>query len=173
MHSQLGSLLLCEAALFVLTMGLASNQRSATAGEYVGTGFHLLLMPVISMLTAPMAGIAAGFLWVTCDVIASTGLIWNRGSSGTNPIVFTPIRMAGHLFAAIWIAAVSSQLDVFVTSIGFVLALSFAAYSLAGGRLSDKFLVFPGLLMLIWLLLLTWRAHQGSLATVAWHPFSS
>lgn len=170
-HNQLALLLTCEALLFVLTMSFASSKRFALAGEYVGTGFHLLLMPVIFLLTAPLVGIAAGFLWVACDVIASTGLIWNRASPGINPAVFTPIRMAGHLFAGIWIAAVSLQLDVLSVSLGFLLAVSFATYTLAGGRLPDKFLAAPGLLMLIWLLLLSWRAHQGSLVTVASRSF--
>ena len=171
MHNELGLLLMLEAFLFVLTMGLAPNQRSAAAGEYIGTGFHLLLMPVISMLAAPFVGIAAGFIWVTCDVIASTGLIWNRGSSATSRVVLTPTRMAGHLFAAIWIASVSMQLNIFGLSIGFALALSFAAYTLAGGRLPDKFLAAPGVLMLTWLLLLSWRAHQGNLSVIASRPF--
>ncbi len=164
MNHHLAALLVWEAALFVLTMVLTASRRFAPAGEYAGIAFHLLLLPPVASISAPLVGTGSGFLWVGCDVIASTGLIWNCGSQpGT--AVFGPIRMAGHLFAALWIASVSLQLGPLGEALGCLLALGFAGYTLAGGRLPEKFLAAPGLLLLLWLVLLAGKAHGGGLDT--------
>lgn len=108
-------------------------------------------------------GQAAGFIWVACDVMTSTVTIWNSRNHANDPgSLFLPVRMAGHLFAALWITSVSLRLNPIGTVLGIALALGFAGYSLAGGRLSEKFLAMPGLLMVAWLLLLAWHAHQVS-----------
>ncbi len=160
MNSTLMTLLVIEALLFALTMGLAGTKRHPVPGEYVGTAFHLLLLPVVAALPAVPSGQAAGFLWVACDVVASTGLIWSsRSQAGPMEATYTPIRMAGHLFAAIWIALVSIHLNAFGALTGFALAFCFAAYTLAAGRIPEKALAAPGLLMFAWLLLLAFHVH--------------
>lgn len=157
MNNELTVLLVVEAVLFALTMGLAGTKKHSVLGEYVGTAFHLLLLPVVAALPVLLAGQAAGFLWVACDVVAGTGLIWSsRSQTGPAEATYTPIRMAGHLFAAIWIALVSIHLGAIGTVIGFALAFLFAAYTLAAGRIPEKALAAPGLLMFAWLLLLSW-----------------
>ena len=168
MHNHLALLLVSEAILFVLTMALATNKSKALAGEYIGIGFHLLLLPVIASVAAPAVGIASGFLWVVCDVVASTGLIWNHDRfSEQAQAIFQPIRLAGHLFAALWIVAVSLQLGTVGLIVGSLLALGFAAYSLAAGRIPEKALALPGVLLLVWLLHLAWQAHHGTLGLLA------
>lgn len=160
MSNALAVLLLVEALLFALTMGLAGTGKHPVLGEYVGTALHLLLLPVVAALPAPLAGQAAGFLWVGCDVIAGTGLIWSSRHAGLADATYTPIRMAGHLFAAIWVALVSLHLGAFGVFLGFALAFSFAAYTLAAGRIPKKALAVPGLLMFAWLLLLSFHVHR-------------
>ena len=161
MHNSLALLLLIEASLFLLTMGLALNERTQIVGEYVGIAFHLLLMPVIVGFPIAQVGQAAGLLWIACDVIASTGNIWNsRTCSANSTSVFLPIRMAGHLFAALWIVYLSLQLPALGLAVGVALALGFAGYTLAGGRISQKALGGPALLLFAWLLLLARDVRQ-------------
>lgn len=160
MSNALVVLLVIEALLFALTMGFAGTGKHPVLGEYVGTVFHLLLLPVIAALPALPAGQAAGFLWVGCDVIAGTGLIWSQRHAGLMGATYTPIRMAGHLFAAVWVALVSINLNAIGVSVGIALAFGFAAYTLAAGRIPEKALAVPGLLMFVWLLLLSFHVHH-------------
>ena len=161
MNDALAVLLVTEAVLFALTMGLAGTKKHPILGEYVGTAFHLLLLPVIAAMPAPLAGQAAGFLWVACDVIAGIGLIWSsRDHAEPAEATYTPIRMAGHLFAAIWVALVSLHLNALGVFVGFALAFSFAGYTLAAGRIPEKALAAPGLLMFMWLLLLSFHVYR-------------
>lgn len=164
MSSALAVLLVVQALLFVLTIGFVGTKRHPVLGEYVGMVFHLLLLPVVAILPAVLVGQAAGFLWVGCDVIAGTGLIWSSRHAGLAEATYTPIRMAGHLFAAIWIALVSTHLNAIGVFVGFALALAFAAYTLAAGRVPEKALAVPGLLMFVWLLLLSFHVY-GAVAT--------
>ena len=149
-------LLVVDALLFALTMGLAGTGKHPVVGEYVGTAFHLLLLPVVAALPT----LPAGLLWVGCDVVAGTGLIWSSRHAGFAAATYTPIRMAGHLFAAIWVALVSLHLGAIGVFVGFALAFSFAAYTLAAGHIPEKALAAPGLLMFMWLLLLSFHVHR-------------
>ena len=163
--TRLALLLGVETVLYAATMALVARDRTRGAGEYAGTLFHLLLLPVVAVLSAAAAGQAAGYLWVVCDVIASTGLIWTQGAKGdAEAQVFGAVRMAGHLFAGIWIGSVSVRLGVPVRTIGFVLAATLAGYTLAGGRLPEKALAVPSVLMLIWLPSLAYHVHSAAAA---------
>lgn len=162
MTETLAPLLLLETALFIATMALARNKERPAPGEYVGTLFHLLLLPVVAAVPAAAAGQASGFLWIACDVVAGIGVIWYRDRIASATPVFLPVRMAGHLFAAIWVAGVSLHLGWAGMAVGALLALGFAGYTLAGGRLPEKALAVPGALMVAWLLLLAWSLHQAT-----------
>ena len=163
--SVLAGVAVAAACLFVVTMALANRPTTMIAGEYVGTSFHFLLLPLIAAVPLGVVGQGTGLAWVVCDVIAGTGLIWTASSGGevaAKP-VFAAVRMAGHLFAAIWIAMTSWRLDAVGLTIGALLAFSFAAYTLAAGRMPEKALAVPGLLMVGWLLLLA-RNFLGKVA---------
>ena len=51
----------------------------------------------------------------------------------------------------------------FLMSLDTLLALGFAGYTLAGGRLPEQALAVPGALMAAWLLLLAWDLHRAAL----------
>lgn len=158
----LAALLVIETVLFALTMVLASRERTRVIGEYVGVVFHLLLLPVVAHLADPIVVQGAGLAWVVCDVVASIGLIWaSPGQAETSQTAFTAVRLAGHLFAGVWIASASLPVGPVTSIVGFALALSFAAYTLAAGRLPQKALAVPGVLLAVWLLLLAWHFHAG------------
>jgi len=155
MASHVAAVALVEALLFVLTMALVLGSRTKALGEYFGIAFHLVLLLLIVELPCGLPSQAAGCLWVVCDVIASVGSLWNRQNAGRLQTgVFTPIRMAGHLFASVWIIGVSLRLNTSGLIVGIVLAAGFAIYTLAAGRLPEKALFVPGLFMVLWLVLL-------------------
>ena len=161
MDSPLAILLAVETVLFVATMVLANREGTRIAGEYLGTAFHLLLLPVVAAFPSGFVGQGAGVAWVVCDVVAGVGLIWTaRPQPGVGRPLFDAVRMAGHLFAAVWIALVSIRLGGAALPVGVLLALGFAVYTLAAGRLPQKALAAPGLLMVAWLVLLARHAAQ-------------
>ena len=150
----LSLLAIVAAALFVATMALAAFGRTRVAGEYVGTGFHLLLLPLVDALPGSLATKGAGLAWIACDVVAATGAIWaGREASQQSAAIWMAVRMAGHLFAAIWIATASSVLDAVGLSTSWLLALAFITYTLAAGRLPQWVLAVTGVLKIGWLLL--------------------
>jgi hypothetical protein len=160
MSNYAGSYLLLEAALFVVTMILITGKSTKLLGEYSGIAFHLFLLLPIFGIRCALAGQAAGCVWVACDVIAGVGSLWSRPDTlHLQAGVFKPIRMAGHIFAALWIVALSLTLPVPGMVTGLLLAAGFAGYTLAGGRLSEKALAGPGLLMVVWLVLLARRVQ--------------
>lgn len=152
-----------ETLLFVLTMALANREKTRLAGEYAGIAFHLLLLSVISSFPSGVAGQGSGIGWVVCDVVASVGLLWTaRDQADVGRVVFKAVRMAGHLFAAVWITLVSVHLGGAALIVGAALALGFAIYTLAAGRLNEKTLAAPGLLLIIWFVLLARHAAYGA-----------
>lgn len=161
MTDLLAPLAIVETLLFALTMVLANRPTSRLAGEYAGTAFHLLLLPIIGALPTAPVGQAVGVAWVACDVVAGIGLIWTAAQHpDVGTAIFTAVRMAGHLFAAIWIALASVALGPLGLIVGIALAFGFAAYTLAAGRLPEKVLAVPGVLMIVWLLLIARHFFQ-------------
>lgn len=153
------------AVLFALTMALATRDATRVAGEYVGTGFHLLLLPIVTALPAGSVAQAAGLTWIACDVVAAMGLVLTaRGQGEVGTAFFTPVRMAGQLFLAIWVLLASAQLRGPMLPVGLVLALCLVAYTFAGGRLSQLWLGLPSLLMMVWLARPAIRSHAGHIS---------
>lgn len=156
----LAPLLIAETVLFVITMALASRDGTRVMGEYVGTFFHLLLIPVVAALPIGPIGMSMGLAWIVCDVVASIGMIWTaHGQVDTGTTIFTPVRMAGYLFAAVWIVLASMTLGPLELLVGSAVALGFAVFTLAAGRLPPKALALPGLFLVAWLLLLAVQFH--------------
>ena len=149
-----------EACLFTATMALASRPGTRIAGEYVGTAFHLLLLPIVAAVPLGTVGQGAGVAWIACDLVAGVGILWTADRTGdVGPVVFNAVRMAGHLLAAIWIALVSETLDLSGLVVGSLLVASFFVHTLMAGRLPEKALAVPGVLMLAWLVLLARHFH--------------
>ena len=157
-------LLAAEIVLFLATMALANREKTRVAGEYVGIAFHLLLLPIVAAFPGGVPAQGSGVAWVVCDVVASVAMIWTvRDHAEIGQALSNAIRMAGHLFAAVWVALVSVALGGAAMPVGVVLALGFAAYTLAAGRMPQKALAVPGLLLVAWLALLA--RHVAQLTT--------
>ena len=164
MSKPLVILLAAEIVLFLATMALANREKTRVVGEYVGIAFHLLLLPIVAAFPGGIAGQGSGVAWVVCDVVASVAMIWTiRDHGEIDQALSNAIRMAGHLFAAMWVLLVSVEVGGAAMPVGAALALGFAAYTLAAGRIPQKALAVPGLLMVVWLVLLA--RHAAQLAT--------
>ena len=87
-------------------------------------------------------------------MVAATGAIWTgRNAPEQSGATWNAVRMAGHLFSAIWIASASATFGTAGLSTAWLLALAFVTYTLAAGRLPPWTLAVPGALTVGWLLL--------------------
>ncbi|PMR59566.1 hypothetical protein C1A38_18955 [Verrucosispora sp. ts21] len=119
-------------------------------GEYLGVFFHLSILFLVSRLPAAPWAKAAGYGWVTLDVLAGILMI--------NAVEYDTawaVRLGGHVLAGVWIVAsslVSYSWPVRV--VGVLTGLWLAGYSFVGTVLAEEFLRPAGILILAWFALL-------------------
>ncbi len=119
-------------------------------GEYLGVFFHLSILFLVSRLTAAPWAKAAGYGWVTLDVLAGILMI--------NAIEYDTawaVRLGGHVLAGVWIVASSLVSRAWpVRVVGVVTGVWLAGYSFAGTVLDEEVLRPAGILILVWFALL-------------------
>ena len=119
-------------------------------GEYLGVFFHLSILFLVSRLEAAPWAKAAGYGWVTLDVLAGILMI--------NEIAYDTawaVRLGGHVLAGVWIVSSSLVSRAWpVTAIGVITGLWLGAYSFVGNVLPEEFLRPAGILILVWFALL-------------------
>ncbi|EHR59200.1 hypothetical protein [Saccharomonospora cyanea] len=119
-------------------------------GEYLGVFFHLSILFLVSRLEAAPWARAAGYGWVTLDVLAGILMI--------NEIAYDTawaVRLGGHVLAGVWIVSSSLVSRAWpVSAVGVITGLWLAAYSFVGHVLPESFLRPAGILILVWFALL-------------------
>ncbi|WP_434441585.1 hypothetical protein [Lentzea sp. E54] len=119
-------------------------------GEYLGVFFHLSIFFLVSRLDAAPWAKAAGYGWVTLDVLAGILMI--------NEIEYDiawAVRLGGHVLAGVWIVASSLVSRVWpVIVVGMITGLWLASYSFVGTVLPETYLRPAGILILVWFALL-------------------
>ncbi|MEY9214797.1 hypothetical protein NI17_018035 [Thermobifida halotolerans] len=119
-------------------------------GEYLGVFFHLSILFLVSRLDAASWAKAAGYGWVTLDVLAGILMI--------NDIPYDTawaVRLGGHVLAGVWIVSSSLVSKVWpVRIVGVITGLWLASYSFVGDVLPESFLSPAGICILVWFALL-------------------
>lgn len=119
-------------------------------GEYLGVFFHLSILFLVSRLDAASWAKAAGYGWVTLDVLAGILMI--------NDIPYDTawaVRLGGHVLAGVWIVSSSLVAEAWpVRMVGVITGLWLASYSFAGNVLPEPFLRPAGICILVWFALL-------------------
>lgn len=119
-------------------------------GEYLGVFFHLSILFLVSRLRAAPWAKAAGYGWVTLDVLAGILMI--------NEVEYDTawaVRLGGHVLAGVWIVASSLVSHSWpVRVVGVLTGLWLAGYSFVGTVLAEEFLRPAGILILVWFALL-------------------
>lgn len=137
-----------SAALFVVMFVAFSVPALAVTTAYLGIAIHILLFPVIAAAPAAGWGRAAGYGWLVVDNVASVLAI--------NGLDFDmPVRLGGHLAAAVWVFAASARSSSWHRILGFlVCTIVFGMISLVpvNGPSWAAWLLPAGLpLFVIWL----------------------
>jgi hypothetical protein len=114
--------------------------------EYIGVLFHLSVLFLISRMDAPAWGRAAGFGWITIDVLAGV-LAINEVPSD----LVQAVRLGGHVLAGLWIVTVSVLARTWpIRVVGTITGVWLSAYSFVGNVLPTTALAPASVLILVW-----------------------
>jgi hypothetical protein len=145
-------------AFFIPTLVAIGLGAPEWVNSPFGILFHLSLLPVVSRLPVPDFARAAGYGWLTLDTACGVMLYY-----GVAFDVAWPIRLAGHLFAAIWLISASVTTRHWsIRIVGVLTALWLASYTFFFFALPESYLGPPGVLTCVWLALVAWRYGDGS-----------
>ncbi len=149
------TLALLPPVLFIPSLVSFAVAPGAVAVEYTGVLFHLAIMFLVPRLPAPMWGKAAGFGWITLDVLSGIMTI----NEVPHEIAWS-VRLGGHVLAGMWFITTSLlSVPSSVRVVGTVMGAWLALYSFLGNVLPQEFLFPGGILVPVWFLLLA-RYHR-------------
>ena len=135
-YRSLGVVALCI-MLVSLPLFAFKDGTGAYIREYWGIFWHLSMFLFISKLPTPQWGRAAGYSWVTLDVL--TGMLYISGVPGDETNHF---RMAAHLFLGMWLmSSVFTSTSRWVKITGFVAGAWLFGYSWVSPFVSEVFLL--------------------------------
>ncbi|MCS7479942.1 hypothetical protein ACFFQW_45010 [Umezawaea endophytica] len=124
--------------------------------EYIGVLFHLSVLFLVSRMDAPPWGRAAGFGWITVDILAGV-LAINEVHSD----LVLAVRLGGHVLAGVWIITVSVLARTWpIRVVGTITGLWLSAYSFVGNILPTTALAPASVLTLVWYGLLAFTYEQ-------------
>lgn len=150
---------LAPVVLFLPTLvAFAVSKPGVVWPEYNGVFFHLAMLLVVAYLKAPEWARAAGYGWITLDVL--TGILAINGL----PYDLTwPVRMGGHVLAGMWLVVSSARAPRrSIRVVGILTGIDLAGYSFVGNELPLPFVYPSSLLLVAWLVLLA--VHARALA---------
>ncbi|MFD5750327.1 hypothetical protein [Streptomyces sp. NPDC127033] len=138
------------AVLFAAPLVSFVVDPGAVWAEYPGIFFHLSLLLLVPWLDAPVWAGTAGYAWVVLDVLTGV-LVINDVPHGTA----WPVRLAGHIFAGIWIATTSLCVEVLVIRVvGVAAGVWLFGYTFVATVLPEPALGPAGVLTTAWFVLL-------------------
>jgi hypothetical protein len=112
-------------ALFHLPIRVLSTGKTA---KLIGVAYHLLLLPVVAALPAPLWAKAAGLAWMLFDIALDGGAV-----AGLSDEVSGPIRQGVHIIASVWVVMAGLTTGGWLAVAGLLLAAAFIARFLTEG----------------------------------------
>lgn len=155
------TLALLPPVLFTPSLVSFAVAPGAVAVEYTGVLFHLAIMFIVARMPAPAWAKAAGFGWLTLDVLSAIMTI----NEIPHDIAWA-VRLGGHVMAGMWFITTSLLAPPkSIRVVGVILGSWLALYSFLGNVLPQEFLFPGGILVPVWFLLLAWKyqpTHDGA-----------
>jgi len=144
------------AALFVALMiafGTVGDRppapRVLTLIGLLGVGSHLVLLPVVAATGSASWSRACGYAWIAIDVMLNVA-----GINGAALPSVMPLRLGGHVLAAVWIADAALAAGALVQPVGLILAALLGFHALAAPWIPEWVLFIPFAMIPLWLVLL-------------------
>ena len=128
---QLRIAVLLSVVLFIPALvSFVTAEPGAVWPEYSGVLFHLTLLLVISQVRSPAWARAAGYGWITLDVLAGILAI----NAIPHQLVW-PVRLSGHVLAGLWLVTTSALSRRWpLRIVGVVTGLDLGLYSFVATR---------------------------------------
>jgi hypothetical protein len=143
----------------VLALAFPQGKVDATTGIL----FHVAMIFVVGRLPGPNWAKAAGFGWLTLDILC--------GALMLNDVPYEiawPVRLGGHILAGIWLITESVLCtNRTIQVVGIVTGLWLITYTFFGTVLPTAVLGPPSVLTIVWLALLAWKYRPAEEATPA------
>lgn len=148
----LGLFILLSAGFGYLSSQSTPAQPVAPGGIVVAVGvvavlFHLALFPVVAASRVPGWAKAAGYGWLVTDIVSNIMAI-----NGVADTMTTPLRLGGHIPAAIWIGTWALEARGAVRWTGLPLAIWLFAYSFLAPWVPGSAFMPAIVLMIGWLI---------------------
>jgi hypothetical protein len=129
--------------------------------DYLAILFHLSVFLLVARLPAPEWARAAGYGWLILDVVASV-LTLNH----VPPPIGEHVRLGGHIFAGIWMVAVSLPGSALFRIVGVIAGAWLALFTFGSPVLPRVLLAPDAIACLIWYGLIAWQNGSGSARSV-------
>jgi hypothetical protein len=126
----------------------------------LGVSSHLVLLPVVCASGSTGWTRACGYSWIAIDVMLNVAAV-----NGMALPSLMPLRLGGHVLAAVWIADAAVWAGGLVKAVGIVLAALLAFHALAAPWIPAWFLFIPFALIPAWLALVGWQLQRRTTPT--------
>ncbi len=165
-HLSTKTIALIPIVLFIPSLvSFAVAEPGVVWPEYTGVFFHLAILLLVSRLDAPDWAKAAGYGWITLDVL--TGILT------INEVAYDitwPVRLGGHVLAGVWILLSSLYArQRAIQIVGALTGIWLGSYSFLA-NIAPEPVVYPASLLIIaWFILLATR-YQSPARSDATEP---
>lgn len=120
----------------------------ATIGV-LGVTSHLVLLPVVATSGSTSWARACGYSWIAIDVMLNVA-----GINGAALPTLMPLRLGGHVLAALWIGNAAFAARGVTAAIGMVLAALLAGHAVTAPWIPPWVIFLPFMLIPVFLVLL-------------------
>jgi len=114
----------------------------------VGAASHLVLLPAVTTLPAPVWARVGGCAWIAIDVMLNVATV-----NGLDQSIVAPLRLGGHVPAALWIGAAAYSARGPVRAVGLPLALVLGVHAFLSPWIPPWVLFIPFMAIPVWLAL--------------------
>ena len=142
---------LLPVVLFIpIVVSFVTTEPGTIWPEYIGVFFHLAVLPLIARMPAPEWARAAGYGWITIDVLT--------GITAINAVPYDitgPTRLGGHVLAGTWILVSALHARAVPARVlGAVTGVWLSGFSFVAHVVPGPVLYPAALLIVVWFALL-------------------
>lgn len=120
--------------------------------DYPGIVFHLAIFLLVPWLPAPQWAKASGYGWAIIDTAVGAMTL-----NGVPMEIAMPLRLGGHVFAGIWIAAASLSGSAPMKVIGCMAGAWLMVFTFTARFVPPIALMPSSILVLAWLAIIAWQ----------------
>jgi hypothetical protein len=152
------------AALFVVLIVIFSSLKGQVPAPgllltmgLVGAASHLVLLPVVAELPAPVWARVCGYGWLLFDVALNVATV-----NGADMHVVSALRLGGHVPAGLWLSIAAYGSGGSVRALGVPLGAMLIVHAFLSPQLPAWAIFIPFVLIPVWFTLVGLRLRRGA-----------